>query len=171
MTEQLPDHQPDMLQMMFDLQASLQVEAYGKHPGELTGQERIDFYVVHHTAGSDEMHEALDEIGWKPWATSKHFNEEAVKGELVDEFHFFMNRCLTAGMDAVELFEKYKAKRLKNIQRQIDGYDGVSTKCPGCHRALDDDAVKCHVSLVDSNVFCDVKYLWFFPDGKVAPDA
>ena len=31
-----------------------------------------------------------------------------------------------------------EAKRAKNAQRQLDGYDGVSTKCPKCGRALDD---------------------------------
>lgn len=134
----------DRLDQMFELQRQLQRDTYGKDPGELEGEERIQFLKDMHVAQIDEMHEALGEIGWKPWASSKHVNEEAMQGELVDEFHFFMNRCMAAGMTPQMLFDKYTAKRLKNIARQEAGYDGVSTKCPKCKRAFDDDAVLCH---------------------------
>lgn len=132
---------------MFEAQRLLQIEAYGKDPGEITDPiERIRFIKDMHIALTDELHEALGEIGWKPWATSQHVNEEAFKGELIDAWHFFMNLCMVVGMGPDELQDRYMAKRQKNIQRQIDGYDGVSTKCPGCGRALDDDAVMCAAS-------------------------
>lgn len=135
----------DRLGEMFELQGDLQRNAYGSHPTDIKSEEeRIQFAKDMHIALTDELHEALAEIGWKPWATSKHFNEEAYKGELVDAFHFFMNLCMVAKMGPDELFEKYKAKRLKNIKRQEEGYDGVSTKCGVCKRALDDNAVLCH---------------------------
>lgn len=134
----------DRLSEMFELQANLQRETYGAHPGDIVDPiERIQFFKDMKLALQDELHEALAEIGWKPWATSKHFNEEAVQGELVDAMHFFMNLCMAANMTPEMLFEKYQAKRLKNIKRQEEGYDGVSTKCANCGRALDDDAVKC----------------------------
>jgi hypothetical protein len=134
----------DKLDKMFELQRELQLNTYGKDPGTLTGEERIQFLKDMHVAQIDEMHESLGEIGWKPWATSKHVNEAAMQGELVDEFHFFMNRCMAVGMTPDMLYDKYVAKRNKNIARQEAGYDGVSEKCPGCRRALDDDAVACH---------------------------
>jgi len=147
MTEITPDGQlgvDDRLATMFELQRSMQEKNFGADPYQLSGEQRLQFYKDMHIALIDELHEALDEMGWKPWATSKHFNEEAVQGELVDAFHFFMNLCMTAGMTPEDLFVKYYRKRTKNIKRQEEGYDGVSTKCPHCRRALDDDAVQCH---------------------------
>lgn len=134
----------DRLHKMFELQRAMQEKNFGSDPYQLEGDTRLQFYKDMHIALVDELHEALGEMGWKPWATSKHFNEAAVQGELVDAFHFFMNLCMTAGMTPGMLFEKYQAKRAKNIKRQEDGYDGISTKCPHCRRALDDDAVNCH---------------------------
>src|SRR5690606_23168798 len=120
-----------------------------------------------HIALIDELHEALAEIGWKPWATSQHFNQAAVKGELVDAFHFFMNLCMVAKVSPEDLIQGYINKSAKNIQRQADGYDGVSTKCPRCNRALDDEAVLCYRDLatkwddkgetLESGSWCEVK--------------
>lgn len=136
----------DRLEEAFQLQRELQVQSYGMDPGDIpAGTDKIQFFKDMNIALQDELHEALGEVGWKPWATSKHFNEDAVKGELVDAFHFFMNLCLVSNMGAAELFARYKEKRTKNQKRQEEGYDGVSTKCPGCRRALDDEAVDCHV--------------------------
>jgi hypothetical protein len=154
MTQQ--DSPLDRLGEMFELQGDLQRETYGAHPADITSlQERVQFGKDMHIAITDELHEALGEISWKPWAKGEYFNEEAYQGELVDAFHFFMNLCMLGNMTPEVLFEKYKAKRLKNIKRQEDGYDGVSTKCPRCKRALDDAAVKCRPDpLVPGSFIC-----------------
>lgn len=152
------------LNQLFEAQRQLQINSYGKDPADLEGDERIQFYKDMHIALTDELHEALGEIGWKPWASSRHVNEEALQGELIDAFHFFMNLCMTAHLDPFELVKKYMAKREKNAQRQIDGYDGVSTKCPACNRALDDDAVLCGPEGTKAGiptVWCDMKKAWF----------
>lgn len=152
------------LTQLFDAQRDLQITAYGKDPADLEGMERIQFYKDMHIALTDELHEALGEIGWKPWATSRHVNEEALQGELVDAFHFFMNLCMVAHLDPFELVKKYMAKREKNAKRQAEGYDGVSTKCPVCKRALDDDAVLCGEENTRGGVpgvWCDEKKDWF----------
>lgn len=129
---------------MLELQRELQVNSYGKDPAAiLDGHERMDFIRWNVLALEDELHEALAETGWKPWAKSQHVNDEAFYGEMVDAWHFFMNLMLVTGMTAEKLEEGYRAKRLKNAARQRDGYDGVSTKCQLCKRALDDDAVGC----------------------------
>lgn len=138
-------------------QIDLQITSYGKSPLNLEGDERADFIRCNILALEDELHEALDEVGWKPWATSRHLNREAFKGELVDAFHFFMNLMAVAQIGADELLEGYQAKRLKNAKRQEEGYDGVSTKCPGCKRALDDDAVECYEMFDESvslGIYC-----------------
>lgn len=152
------------LNQLFEAQRQLQINSYGKDPADLEGVERIQFYKDMHIALMDELHEALGEVGWKPWATSRHVNEEALQGELIDAFHFFMNLCMTAHLDPFELVQKYMAKRDKNAKRQEEGYDGVSTKCPVCKRALDDDAVLCGLEGSRSGVetiWCDEKKAWF----------
>lgn len=131
------------LQELFDKQHLLQSKAYNRDPQKLEGEDRVMFIKDMVLALLDEVHEALGEVGWKPWAKSRHVNEEALKGELVDAFHFFMNLCLVSGMDAEELEIRYDIKNEKNLRRQQEGYDGISTKCDKCKRALDDDAVLC----------------------------
>ena len=131
------------LDTMLEMQRQLQVKHYGKDPSDLTGEERALFIKDMILALTDELHEALQEVGWKPWATSRHVNEEAFKGELIDAWHFFMNLILVSGMDPFDFMQRYTSKHEKNAARQEAGYDGVADKCPGCRRALDDDAVRC----------------------------
>lgn len=126
-------------------QYELQLNAYGSDPVELPEHEKIEFIRWNVLALEDELHEALAEVGWKPWATSKHINRDAFKGELVDAFHFLMNLMIVTGIDADEFLAGYREKNLRNAARQAEGYDGVKGKCPGCRRALDDPAVKCYV--------------------------
>lgn len=133
----------DMLTQMLRLQDELQTKINGISPMHIDGEEAKVEYIRNMTlALLDEMHEALNETGWKPWASSNHINEEAFKNELVDAFHFFMNLMLVVDMTPSELYIRYRRKREKNIKRQDDGYDGLD-KCPSCKRAYDDDAVKC----------------------------
>jgi hypothetical protein len=130
---------------MLQLQNELQIEAYGgEAPNDLDPDSKLEFIRWNVLALEDELHEALQECGWKPWAKTNHLNTDAFQSELVDAFHFFMNLMLVTGMTAEDLITGYRAKRQKNIIRQQDGYDGVSTKCVSCWRALDDDAVMCY---------------------------
>lgn len=150
------------LQDALDDQEALQVKAYGGvSPKDLNEDDRAHFISWNTLALTDELHEALGEVGWKPWASSRHLNREAFKGELVDSLHFFMNLLLAANIDADELLNDYQKKRQKNIKRQEDGYDGVTEKCPGCKRALDDDAVICYRSQKTKGLFfCYARSMW-----------
>src|SRR5690606_20191912 len=62
--------------------------------------------------------------------------------------HFFMNIAigiypwLSPGDIAEVITLGYEKKRGINVQRQEDGYDGVSTKCFECKTALDDPGVE-----------------------------
>lgn len=126
-----------------EAQRQLQIQSYGKDPLELTDDERMDWVRWNVLALEDELHEAMQETGWKPWATSNHLNKDAFRGEMVDAFHFFLNLMLVGGITAEDLLAGYQKKREKNARRQELGYDGVVDKCPECKRALDDDAVRC----------------------------
>lgn len=142
------------LHRMMRLQFEMQRDTYGIDYSALTDAERIEHFKNMYVALDDEMHEALGEMGWKPWATSRHFNTEAVQGELIDAWHFFMNLMHISGLTPDKLIIAYESKRAKNIRRQKEGYDGVSTKCKGCKRALDDDAVECHESVNSPGKHC-----------------
>lgn len=138
----------DRLSKMFELQHELQVQSYGVMPRRMTRDERIQYVKDMTLAAVHELGEALDETDWKPWSvSSRGINVDAYVGELVDVWHFLMNLMLAAGYEpavaADKLYEGYLVKRGINRQRQLDGYDGVSTKCVGCGRALDDPAVAC----------------------------
>ncbi|HKU53135.1 MAG TPA: dUTPase [Nitrospira sp.] len=95
-------------------------------------------------AAEDELHELTAETGWKPWTTSWHINVDAARGEWIDAFHFMLNLANKLGMTEDMILEMYYAKADKNLARIQAGYDGRSTKCDICHRALDDDATSCH---------------------------
>ena len=144
----------DRLVQMMAMQRELQTNSFGQDPVMLAGTDRIQFFKEMRLALEAELQEAMDEMGWKIWATSNHWTEDAVKGELVDAWHFFMNLLLVADMTPEELFERYMKKHNVNVVRQEHGYDGVSTKCPECKRALDDDAVTCHESVFPDEEFC-----------------
>jgi dimeric dUTPase (all-alpha-NTP-PPase superfamily) len=92
---------------------------------------------------TDELHEALNETGWKPWATSRHFNRAAFVGEMIDVLHFWANLVLVAGVNEQSILDLYFEKADKNAKRQLLGYDGVEGKCKTCGRAFDDAAVLC----------------------------
>lgn len=145
------------IQFMLNVQRELQIMYLdGKAPFDLEPEAKMDYLRTQFLSLEDELHEAMQETGWKPWATSNHINREAFKGELVDAWHFFMNLMLAVGMTGDELYMGYIEKSAVNRKRQEDGYDGVTTKCPGCKRAYDDKAVLCQAANVqaDRPAFC-----------------
>lgn len=137
----------DTFARMLALQEQLQRESFGYNFETMTAEQRIQYIKDMKLALEAELQEALDETGWKPWATRKFINRDAYFGELVDVLHFLMNMFLVLGDNtgdlADEIFTKYCLKNHINERRQREGYDGISTKCGGCGRALDDPAVSC----------------------------
>lgn len=133
----------DRLELMLEMQRELQK----KHmkdgdPALLEGDQMADFMRWNAFALIDEISEAMQEVGWKPWATSRHINKEAFLKEMVDAFHFFMNLliCGTQGLPSsiiADTFTRlYLEKNAENARRQVEGYDGVEEKCPHCRRDL-----------------------------------
>lgn len=148
---------PQDLNAAFGRQADFQ-RYINAHPEEMDTPELIDYIVYMKTALEAELNEMLQEIGWKPWATSRHINREGMKSELVDTFQFFMNLCFAAGMDASELIVRHANKLEINYKRASDGYDGKSGKCAWCGRALDDQYVSCELSSMGLNLgYCSEK--------------
>lgn len=141
----------DRLALMFEMQDKFEELAVGRRFSLVASdadmieenEYRISQFKEMHIALGSEQQEALDEMGWKPWATSRHFNAEAVRSEIIDAWHFLMCQWLLAGGTAEMFYQEYQRKISVNINRQTEGYDGVSTKCKGCNRALDDPSTKC----------------------------
>jgi dimeric dUTPase (all-alpha-NTP-PPase superfamily) len=79
------------LQMILDNQRKLQLKSYGVDVSTLDGEERAAYIRNMSLALTDELHEALNETGWKPWATSRHLNRAAFAGEMIDVLHFWVN--------------------------------------------------------------------------------
>lgn len=131
------------IQHLLMAQRDLQIKMGQPDPRTMSEEQKALFIKDMVLAATDELHELLAEVGWKPWATSRHVNRDAAVGEWIDLLHFVLNLGLALNLTGEEVFLKYMSKRQKNIKRQEEGYDGVTTKCPGCGRALDDDAVKC----------------------------
>lgn len=116
----------------------------------MTTTDRINFIKDMYIAATQELGEALDEVSWKPWTNGDpRFAVLAFLNELTDVWCFVMNMWLaamphaSAEQIALAMTTAYDAKMLINFQRQDDGYDGISSKCPECGRALDDPTVQC----------------------------
>lgn len=132
----------DKFQLMLEMQLELQ-KSHMKdgNPQYLTGDDMADFMRWNAFALEDEIHEAMAEVGWKPWAKNRAINEDAFLKEMVDAFHFFMNMLLCGlNTDSPEVIadkftRAYITKNAVNAQRQADGYTGLD-KCGECHRDL-----------------------------------
>ena len=144
-----------MLRDQAELQKALDGRAFDTDP--TTTCEYIKDMTL---AAMDELHELLGEVGWKPWATSKHVHVDEARGEWIDAWHFMMNLANTLGMTEDMIVEMYYAKAHINKKRMLQGYDGVSTKCPNCKRALDDPVTNCYRAENGQGVWCDQVMAW-----------
>lgn len=131
----------DRLTRMLRAQLGVQVLA-GTNPLELDLPGRIQYIKDMALGLAGEAHEALQEVGWKPWASSRHINGEAAFGELRDAWQFLTNLMFAvSGLEPEELADALEARLYSKINlnraRIEDGYTGLD-KCPGCRSALDE---------------------------------
>jgi hypothetical protein len=113
------------------------VGSFDVDPGQLEGDDRANYVMWNVLAATDELHEALANVGWKPWATDRSIDREMLARELVDVLHFVGNLLLVSGVDPEELWSMYANKVRVNAERQRSGYTGKE-KCSVCGNALDD---------------------------------
>lgn len=118
---------------------------HGRKFEDFTQEDLEQWHLVNAYSATEELHEAGDEISWKPWAKSHFFNREAYIGELVDALHFIGNLLVGAECTDEELNKAYGEKRDRNKKRQEEGYTGLD-KCTKCKRAVDD--IKAHGSFM-----------------------
>lgn len=130
---------------------------HGHDPNTMPDEERIQLIKDMVIACTDELHEALGEVGWKPWASSRHINRDAYLHELADAQLFLDNLILAVlapdeDPEALEAeFNRLLLVRIERaLKRQLEGYDGVTGKCPGCKRDLGDTPPQA----VEGRLFC-----------------
>lgn len=110
---------------------------------EMTAAERVDYVRLNVLALTDELHEALQETTWKPWATypdgpdGAFVDRDAYVKELIDALHFLLNLFLVGGASPDEVFDRYVEKNQVNHDRQNRGYVAIREKCGRCHRELE----------------------------------
>jgi hypothetical protein len=124
-----------------DSTKELQEQSFGFKLPFPEGTELADYVTWNHSALVQESGEMLAEFGWKPWAKNRGWvNRELALKEAVDVGHFLANILVAIGVTDEEWQAAYQAKQQVNRDRMASGtYDGVSTKCPGCKRAYDDE--------------------------------
>jgi hypothetical protein len=139
---------------------ALQEESFGQDLSSRGDPDEFaDAIVMNHTALIVELSEFMQEVGWKNWATPRGWvNRDAAVGELVDAAHFLANLLVRLDVTDTEWQERYQHKQEVNRTRMRTGYDGVSNKCPKCHRSYDDQGVLCQRTVHwQDDPFCDEK--------------
>lgn len=142
MTEQSPVLQQPW--RWIESTAQLQNDYYGGIPTPDDPEAFADYMTWNALAAIKELGEALDEVGWKTWATPRGWvNRDAFIRECVDVNHFVANMLAAVGCTDTEYEVSYRAKQEVNRIRAGSGtYDGRN-KCPVCGRALDDPTTRC----------------------------
>ena len=112
----------DKLERIFEMQEFFQKDLIARR--KLQDIPTDKWIQMQTLAMLSELAELIDEVNFKWWKNPKPVEEDKVKEELVDILHFFVSMCLTSGMDAQELFDRYIAKNQENFDRQ----NGLSKK-------------------------------------------
>lgn len=126
---------PDVtLEQLLDTQRVLQEHMRDGDPRRLEGEARVEFIRWNALALVVELGEALDHVGWKPWAEGGWVEERPAMEELVDALHFLLNLFLAVGHGgwdggsvrglAGAVATAYQEKVGENIRRQLGGYRG-----------------------------------------------
>lgn len=105
---------------LLTLQTSLE-QAWGRLP-DLTDAEAVSEYIRQTVlCATDELHELLHEVHWKPWKEGHGIRDvEAYREELADVLHFILDLYLAAGLTGDDLVNDYFSKHHENVRRLID---------------------------------------------------
>lgn len=105
---------------LLTLQTSLE-QAWGRLP-DLADAEAVSEYIRQTVlCATDELHELLHEVHWKPWKEGHGIRDvEAYREELADVVHFVLDLYLAAGLTGDDLVNDYFSKHHENVRRLID---------------------------------------------------
>ncbi len=71
------------------------------------------------------VHEAIElqrETNWKWWKKEITLDKEKIQEEIIDIWHFLIQRSIESGLDSKRVMEKYIEKNEENLKRQLKGY-------------------------------------------------
>jgi len=67
---------------------------------------------------TDELHEVLGEVHWKPWKTTRGIKDmPKYREEMSDVLHFILDLYLAAGLTGEDIVQDYVAKHHENLRR------------------------------------------------------
>lgn len=75
-------------------------------------------------AMESEIDEIRREVNWKWWKNEKEIDMDALRGEIIDLWHFLPSLSIKAGLTAADVHRIYMEKNAENHARQ----SGTSTK-------------------------------------------
>ena len=110
-----------MLDKIFEMQRELNLKI-GVNTDNMTEEEKIKWVLNYVRAMTQELAELTDSVPWKWWAKYQTFDEQNVKVEIIDLFHFLVSMAQVMGITPDELFAAYQKKHAVNIERQNSGY-------------------------------------------------
>lgn len=127
-----------MLDRLFEMQRDLNDRIFQKHSlgvlskdfarPDLDPEERKKWLLNYLRALVHEAVEAEDVCAWKWWTKDRSIDEQALKVEIVDIWHFLISATIAAGMSPAEVLSVYEQKWKVNHARQDRGDYGRETK-------------------------------------------
>lgn len=111
----VPDSSP--IDKLLSMQKALE-QAWGRLP-DPDDNAAVSSYIRQTVlCATDELHELLHEVHWKPWKASCGIRDvEAYREELADVLHFILDLYLAAGLTGDDLVNDYVSKYKENMRR------------------------------------------------------
>jgi len=111
----------DKLEEMFEMQKKLN-KRIGVDTDQMGEKEKIKWILNYCLAMNQEIAELIDSVPWKWWAKYQKFDEQNIKVEIIDIFHFLISAAQVMGLTAEDIHRIYMQKNKVNFERQERGY-------------------------------------------------
>lgn len=106
-----------VLDTMLDLQRDVE-SGWGRLPDPEDAAAVSTYLREVILCATDELHEVLAEVHWKPWKQSRGIKDVAAyREEVADVMHFILDLYLAAGLTGKDIYQDYVAKHNINIDR------------------------------------------------------
>src|SRR5690625_1271548 len=104
-----------VLDNMLDLQRDVE-RGWGRLPDPEDADAVSTYLREVILCATDELHEVLAEVHWKPWKQSRGIKDVAAyREEVADVMHFILDLYLAAGLTGEDIYQDYVAKHKINI--------------------------------------------------------
>lgn len=114
----------DALTTIFETQEKLQ-RVLGHDVQKMSTEDAVGYIAWNNHAMMVESGEMVSEIGFKPWATSRHINRKEFVEEGIDVMKFLLNQLLAVGVTPAEFLQVFLTKTVVNHERADAGYTGL----------------------------------------------